>query len=997
MLNIRQEQMDTLPASVRAQCPQRFLEDLKAQGIDAKKEAESGDVVATDARGYQTRMAFQADGLPATLTKPSGLQYQFEHDAQGRLAAIIYPGGERVEMQRNAKGNITQLSRPELLAYHFQHDAEGRVQTVNYPDNTQISYTYETGNQPSAMTDRAGATYRYADNGHTITDPLGRRVVYDTDAQGALKTIHFPDGSKEEYAFDPDLNQAVIIARDGKPVALTSSEIKNDYGDKVTITNVAWSDNTFVKFEFDEPGNITVAKNHAQTITYSFDDKGHPLSAATGDETLSYNYDADGHLTELTTPAGDKIGYEYDEDGRITIIRDWEGRENKIVYAENGTLAQIQYGNGLVETQEYARVGRLKQARVTDSRGELCVQSYDYDLCERLTDISDTWGKQAEQHRHLEYDAESRVLAEIDTDTNQLLASFAYDVKGNMTQCDGAGITVGVMDEPLNYGAYQIDYDDLGNMVRLPSTHGDIHCTFSANGTLREAKISDRTIQFEYDAFGRRILKTDGQMTWHYGWSGNQLLWEDYQAHPNAAVIRRDYLYWPNSVTPIAFREAGQTYWLQTDARGAVIRAFDEKGTIVWHGIYDSFGKANIQVAEIRQPWRLMGHYHDDETGLHYNFARYYSPYLKSYLSQDPSWSKAGATNYSYARNDPWNRVDPFGYFAFLLAAAGAVVVGAAVGAAVEYFTGGDPVAGAVEGGIAGLGVALGALGGPVGMFVGGLIGSAAGAFAGSLVKQARNGDEVSIECGLAAAGTAALFDIALLGLGKIPGVKKVVKKIGSKLADAVAPLQKWARQGWGMAKRKVSELGKWVGERVDDLFAPMRPQLVPAGGPAIPNNIMESRMLPGGGGKKAGLSKTSDIITIPSVRNNEFNQWFDNLSSEQFDQIWSNPELRKKIQQRLRHPGGMHEWLLVSRADKFKKWGVTADEIKGLRTTIKDVKFKNPNGIHGGLGSTKAHNEILNIIDTASDYNDFKRRLRMWAHNRLEGGVDALPPGLID
>jgi RHS repeat-associated protein len=553
------------------------------------------------------------------------------------------------------------------------------------------------------------------------------------------------------------------------------------------------------------------------------------------------------------------------------------------------------------------------------------------------------------------------------------------------------------MDEPLNYGAYQIDYDDLGNMVRLPSTHGDIHCTFSANGTLREAKISDRTIQFEYDAFGRRILKTDGQMTWHYGWSGNQLLWEDYQAHPNAAVIRRDYLYWPNSVTPIAFREAGQTYWLQTDARGAVIRAFDEKGTIVWHGIYDSFGKANIQVAEIRQPWRLMGHYHDDETGLHYNFARYYSPYLKSYLSQDPSWSKAGATNYSYARNDPWNRVDPFGYFAFLLAAAGAVVVGAAVGAAVEYFTGGDPVAGAVEGGIAGLGVALGALGGPVGMFVGGLIGSAAGAFAGSLVKQARNGDEVSIECGLAAAGTAALFDIALLGLGKIPGVKKVVKKIGSKLADAVAPLQKWARQGWGMAKRKVSELGKWVGERVDDLFAPMRPQLVPAGGPAIPNNIMESRMLPGGGGKKAGLSKTSDIITIPSVRNNEFNQWFDNLSSEQFDQIWSNPELRKKIQQRLRHPGGMHEWLLVSRADKFKKWGVTADEIKGLRTTIKDVKFKNPNGIHGGLGSTKAHNEILNIIDTASDYNDFKRRLRMWAHNRLEGGVDALPPGLID
>lgn len=43
------------------------------------------------------------------------------------------------------------------------------------------------------------------------------------------------------------------------------------------------------------------------------------------------------------------------------------------------------------------------------------------------------------------------------------------------------------------------------------------------------------------------------------------------------------------------------------------------------------------------------------------------------------------------------------------------------------------------------------------------------------------------------------------------------------------------------------------------------------------------------------------------------------------------------------------------------------------------------------GLGSTKAHNELLAIIDTSSDCNT----LNNWANYRLEGKVSSLPQSL--
>ncbi|MEI8618360.1 RHS repeat-associated core domain-containing protein [Pseudoalteromonas sp. B193] len=60
------------------------------------------------------------------------------------------------------------------------------------------------------------------------------------------------------------------------------------------------------------------------------------------------------------------------------------------------------------------------------------------------------------------------------------------------------------------------------------------------------------------------------------------------------------------------------------------------------------------------QPIRFQGQYLDEESGLHYNRYRYYSPKQQRFINQDPIGLVGGINHYQYAPN-PVNSVDPFG------------------------------------------------------------------------------------------------------------------------------------------------------------------------------------------------------------------------------------------------------------------------------------------------------------------------------------------------
>jgi RHS repeat-associated protein len=98
------------------------------------------------------------------------------------------------------------------------------------------------------------------------------------------------------------------------------------------------------------------------------------------------------------------------------------------------------------------------------------------------------------------------------------------------------------------------------------------------------------------------------------------------------------------------------------------VQATDKAGNVVWAASYNAFGKASITTpaASAANPTinvnlRLPGQYLDEETGLHYNYRRYYDADSGRYVTQDPIGVEGGINQYKYAAADPVNLSDPTG------------------------------------------------------------------------------------------------------------------------------------------------------------------------------------------------------------------------------------------------------------------------------------------------------------------------------------------------
>ena len=97
-----------------------------------------------------------------------------------------------------------------------------------------------------------------------------------------------------------------------------------------------------------------------------------------------------------------------------------------------------------------------------------------------------------------------------------------------------------------------------------------------------------------------------------------------------------------------------EIHYFHCDQIGIPREMTDKEGNLVWFGDYYGWGRLKEETKVMDsayQPFRLQNQYADRETGLHYNFFRYYEPDAGRFVNQDPIGLWGGFNVYQFAPN----------------------------------------------------------------------------------------------------------------------------------------------------------------------------------------------------------------------------------------------------------------------------------------------------------------------------------------------------------
>jgi RHS repeat-associated protein len=287
---------------------------------------------------------------------------------------------------------------------------------------------------------------------------------------------------------------------------------------------------------------------------------------------------------------------------KCRVYKAMMGQDTDIIYLPFGRITGLTYGNGLSLTQRYDNQYRMTSVVV----GSILNLTYGPDANGNATSILDTAnppeGEVLGTQGAYSYQQGSNKLTNI---TGLAPANIGYDPSGNIT----------------SENTRTMDYD-LSNQLIQVGNGGTQTAAYTYNGVgQRIMKVTQTGIQiFQYDIKGHLIARTNqtGQMLGEYIYLGNQLL----------AMIR------PGEVV----------YYYHNDHLGTPQVLTNDSQTVAWKAAYTPFGEGVPSIQTVENLFRFPGQYYDQETGLHYNYYRYYNPPIGRYITPNPIGLK-GAIN----------------------------------------------------------------------------------------------------------------------------------------------------------------------------------------------------------------------------------------------------------------------------------------------------------------------------------------------------------------
>jgi RHS repeat-associated protein len=265
-------------------------------------------------------------------------------------------------------------------------------------------------------------------------------------------------------------------------------------------------------------------------------------------------------------------------------------------------------------------------------------QAFEYDQLSRLTSATGRYGSIA-----YTYDDVGNRLTR---DTNGTVETYTYFTGTNRLQAVTGG------QNPRTFA-----YDSNGNITG----DGTLNFIYDQNNQLIEVEQGANSVaEYAYNGLGQRVIKQAGANTtvYHYDLDG-KLIAESLLD----GTMTREYLYMGKvRIAMVDVAGGNALYHYLNDRLGIPEILTDATGTVAWEAWYEPFGEVHIHPSSsVVNNIRLPGQYYDSETGLHYNYFRYYDPRTGRYVTPDPIGQAGGINSYTYSRNIPTSLTDPYG------------------------------------------------------------------------------------------------------------------------------------------------------------------------------------------------------------------------------------------------------------------------------------------------------------------------------------------------
>ncbi|MBJ9721195.1 RHS repeat protein [Acinetobacter calcoaceticus] len=659
-------------------------------------------------------LPLNAFGQLEKIKHADGTEEHFIHDAEGRLLAHIDPKQNITRYEYDEAGLI--LSRTDALNHKLKYkwDRLGRLTRLINENGASYQFFYDVASRLVKEIDFDGkeTVYHYDENSGQLTTSIEVASAYGQD----LKDRAAPKDRIQQFIFDSMERLEQRTAGYGhyglELEEKQTEEFAYDYMGRIIQAKNVQSN---LQWFYDAAGNLV--REHQQDYKinktavwkHQYDEINDRIKTIRPDgqfiDWLTYG---SGHVQSLIVNGQDLVSFERDDLHR-EIARhyangvsqeqqyDLAGRlKSQMMLSEHKNGYQNQYkphNNALEQTSQlvqrlyqYDKTGELTAIRDT-RRGNI---AYKYDPVGRLLEASSKLGKET-----FNFDPASNI---IDSYHSQKAQSHLQS-----EQEKDYGYNRLVNNVVKEYLDQQYQYDAYGQLVRQKSSQGDLNLEWDVYGRMVKSRNSQYTAEYRYDALGRRIQKrskhhhTGQEQNIIYGWDGDTLAYE------STEELTKHYIYEKDSFVPMLQavylspielhqtpdwsdrpynvyrdplwktdkqgKEFDDVWFYHCDHLGTPQEMTDHTGAIIWKAEYKAWGECKAERAKsnffenseiISNNIRFQGQYFDEETGLHYNRYRYYSPYIGRFVSRDPIKLVGGYNIYQYASNSiRW--VDPLG------------------------------------------------------------------------------------------------------------------------------------------------------------------------------------------------------------------------------------------------------------------------------------------------------------------------------------------------